>query len=250
MFGNGSELAESEYAWNKCTKNRGHLTFIPASGFALHHLPKDFQNPEVLEYVRTVAALTVRLRVGYTSWDRPGHVPFAHHRGSYEPHTGSGLVTDVIEHEGPCQCSDCTSSPSPHAFHKWYEVCVETALHVVYNTEEAKATWVDFFYDDEESVSNGRKKTLWAAEVKREYARGDFCSCVCVTHDHHLVTKLQEYLRRSTKTKFYGLSGRWMQAGWDHVCVMASHPHGQPKKITIGRLSNEHEITPAHRYYV
>ena len=250
MLDKESEEEEGAIAWQQCKKNRGHPNFIPASDFCLDHLPEKFRCPKALEYVKTISALTVMLRVGYTSWERPNYFAFSQHRGSDVQHTGSALVSEITEHDGPCQCSECDHSPLQSRPQKWFEIHLETALHVIYNTEEAQASRVDFFYDDERAIAEGRKKTLWATEVRKAHSQGDFCSFVCVTHNLDLAQRLQEYLRKSTKAKFYGLSGRWMASGWDNMCVMASHPHGQPKKITLGRLMNEHEITPAHRYYV
>ncbi|RUS88244.1 hypothetical protein EGW08_004010 [Elysia chlorotica] len=190
------------------------------------------------------------LRVGFTSWGRPDHFAFAQHRGSDVLHTGSALVCDIVERSGACCCSDCARCPTQARHQAWFEIHLETALHVIYDTEEARATRVDFFYDDDQAIAAGRRKTVWASEVKHIHSEADFCSFVCATHDTSLVRQLQQHLAQSTKTKFYGLSGCWMSAGWDHVCVIASHPHGQPKKITVGRLTNERELSPLHRYFI
>lgn len=250
VLGIETEAIESEAQWRECRKNRDHPAFIPISEMSIEQLPRNFQTRDALDYVRTIANLTVMLRVNYVSEDRPNHFAFSHSRGLRALHIGTALVCDVMEHSGPCKCVECAKSPCPSSDQRWYEIHMETALHVLFNTEEARHTRVDFFYDSDTSHVDGKQKTIWATEVKKAYERGDFCSFVCATHDDSLAKELQEFLKKSTRRNFYGYSGRWMSSGWDHMCVMASHPHGQPKKITIGRLTNEHEITPAHRYFV
>ena len=128
VLGRGPEATESAYAWKNCTKNPGHSQFIPAPEFCLDHLPKWCADPTVVECVRAISALTVRLRVNYTSWGRPDGYSFANHRGSNILHTGSGWVRDIKVGSGPCRCPECQQSSFPKQV--WYEVHLETACHV------------------------------------------------------------------------------------------------------------------------
>ena len=139
VFGPGPEAAESGYRWKKCTKNPGHASFIPVSIFSPEHLPLRYRTPEVLDYLRALMILTVKLRVTFTSCARPEGYPLFDKRGSDNPHCGSGWVCGVVIGRGPCPCTVCVGSSSP--CQEWYEVYITTVCHVVYNSEEAT---VDF----------------------------------------------------------------------------------------------------------
>ena len=235
MFGAGPEAAESAYAWRNCTKNCGHANFIPVTDFCLDNLPKWCNLSTVVDYVKTIAALTVRLRVSYTSYDRPDGYSFCNHRGSTMPHTGSGWVRNVFIGSGPCRCPKCQKSSSPRQ--EWYEVHLETACHVIYNSEEAQATEVDFFYDDERSRLKGRTKTIHALENRTQNSDDDTCTLVCATHDQYLANLLQMYLKDTAKTKFFGPPKVWSLPEWENLCIIVSHPHGQPKQVTVGEVT-------------
>ena len=197
VLGQGPEATESAYAWKNCTKNPGHSQFIPAPEFCLDHLPKWCADPTVVECVRAISALTVRLRVNYTSWGRPDGYSFANHRGSNILHTGSGWVRDIKVGSGPCRCPECQQSSFPKQV--WYEVHLETACHVVYNTEEAQATKADFFYDDERSREEGWAETIHAVGTTTRDEETDTSTLLCVTHDQALVETLQAYLIKLKK---------------------------------------------------
>ena len=226
---------ESTRSWSLCTKNPGHEDFIPYPDFRPDHLPAGWRTPEKIESVRIMAEITVRLRVNYTSFDRPDGFAFCNSKGSTSVHTGSGWIHDVrYRKDVPCPCSDCATSLSPQP--EWTEIVVVTAAHVVYNTEEAQATAVDLFYDDERSRRNGRMKTAMGSEVKFVDVEGDTCLLSCATHDTDLNEKLQELRPSAAKT----FAERNCFANWrptvGNVCVIISHPHGKPKQITIGQV--------------
>lgn len=236
VLGQGPEAAESAYAWENCTKNHGHPNFIHASDFDLKHLPKWCTLQTVVDFVRTIAALTVRLRVAYTSWGRPEGYSFSNHRGSKVVHTGTGWVRFVSPGSGPCQCFECRESSTPRQ--TWFKLNLETACHVVYNTEEAQATKVDFFYDDDKKAKNkGKFKTTQAIEVQTQDADGDTCTLVCATHDEKLASTLLAHLEELGKIKFFGPPKVWSLPGWQNLCIVVSHPHGQPKKVTVGSVA-------------
>ena len=135
----GHEAAESAYAWSHCTKNPGHGNFIPASDFSLEHLPlKHPDSSEIVDYVKDVAKRTVRLRVRYTSWERPDGYTFSKDRGSTATHVGSGLVLTANRGDGDCNCHECKNSSKPSK--EYYKICICTACHVVFNSLEASST--------------------------------------------------------------------------------------------------------------
>ncbi|GFN99910.1 hypothetical protein PoB_002641600 [Plakobranchus ocellatus] len=223
-----SEAAESVYQWSACTKNHGHHKFIPVQEFCLDHLPKWCQRKFVFDMVRIMLVLTVRLRVTYTSWERPKGYSFYNHRGSDVLHTGTGFVLAVVEGKGPCQCRSCTDSSSPHQ--KWYQILVHSACHVVFNTEEAQHTKVDFFYDDKTS----RLTSLWVTQAIATDPLADTCTLLCATHEEALAEKLYACVRKIENHSQDIKMDRLSKDLW-RLCVVVSHPHGQPKYVTVGR---------------
>ena len=223
---------ESDKTWAACKKYPGHEEFIPYAEFRQELLPESARTPEMLARVRNLAASTVRIRVGYTSDERPKGYPFHSVRGSCLVHTGSGWVEDV--HQQPsvtCPCFECASRPLPHL--QSYEIMVRTAAHVVYNSEEAKATQVDFFYDDERSMLEGRTKTIWGLDVVDNDANRDMCCLRCVTHDDELAKQLLSIPEVAMPLEFP--NARSTPRLYTD-CAIVSHPHGQPKKITFGKM--------------
>ena len=138
-----------------------------------------------------------------------------------------------------------------------------TVSHVVFNTEEAKATQVDLFYDDESSHLDGRMKSLWGFDAVNPDPERDFNVLRCVSHDEALGSQLAEYFRASTPSPtlreyLKDATPTWDKSeGHDVFCgelgdpgalvdlpillkngiiLIISHPHGQPKQVTLGSV--------------
>ncbi|KAK3787827.1 hypothetical protein RRG08_038529 [Elysia crispata] len=235
VIGCGPEAEESTLAWTKCTKNPGHSKFLPASKFDLKHLDRHFRDTTVFNSIKALSDLTVRLRVTYTSHKRPDGYAFAKYKGSDILHLGSGWVYRVRLGEGLCPCRDCACSSFPCK--QWYRIYVFTACHVVYNSEEAQNTMVDFFYDDETYRKEGKVKTVWGSEIFIKSEEKDHSLLSCVTHSKDLFMQLQEARRNLfLKELVRGALSRGQLSLPEPVVVIVSHPHGQPKKITVGQL--------------
>ncbi|GFO14414.1 hypothetical protein PoB_004091900 [Plakobranchus ocellatus] len=292
---------EGSREWEKCEKNPGHTGFISAPDFSLLHLPEEYRTREILELVQAQADLTVRLRVGYTSANRPDGYPFSNFRGRYIPHTGTGVVTTVCHEQwgnssdsseddyysdeeekeddrneetkrrdfeaferesrqplftgANCPCHDCEDTRSIASLNQtkptgkqtegamskydgnhllsrpgddrnryvgeWQKlsqgtgltndfhtnehlesetsvietqekpcwlVFIETALHVVYDTDEAKHTVVDVFYDRNDRTE--RPQSLYGFCADETSKVDDRCKIRCCTHNENLVRKL------------------------------------------------------------
>ena len=229
-------------------KNPGHTKFIPVREFTDDHLPSppsDIQR----ETLKTLVDLTVRLRVHWTSSDRPDEDDLSEHRGSGSLRTGTGFIWTVSgpHTSKPCPCRVCDGK----VWRKYWTFTVVTAQHVVYNTQEAQQTRVDLFYDEESSQQDGTMKTVWAAETVWAESPTDVSDVLCVTHDEFLAERisslhhscrslLDSYEQSLTRPKDHGAGHRFRkvfhQKTQGHV-VIVSHPHGQPKKITVGKMS-------------
>ena len=219
----------------------------------------------VREWVRAAADLTVKLTVGYTSQDRPDGYPFFGVRGTSIPHVGTGWIYDVdSEINEPCPCDNCDGQE----VRKYWRFRVKTAQHVVYDTEEAKRTRLDLFYDDETSRQDGKVVSVWPLRVVVSDTKYDWCHMECVTHDERIGKMVESLYRRwdsliedirsrsrpiyskksslldrlreaeatrsrsrpiySKKSSLLG-EGQWYS-------LIISHPHGQAKKITLGKV--------------
>ena len=159
---------------------------------------KDFidrlsEGDPVREWVRAAADLTVKLRVGYTSQDRPDGDPFFGVRGTSIARVGTGLIYLVdSEINEPCPCDNCDGQE----VRKYLRFLVHTAQHVLYDTEEAKRTRVDLFYDDETSRQDGKVVSVPALRVVGSSAGNDRCVMECVTHDERIGEMVEFLVRR------------------------------------------------------
>ena len=183
---------------------------------------------------------TVRLGVYWTSPDRPDNYPFSNDRGTKIRRMGTGFIRHVFKpvSEKPCPCDTCNGEITK----KFWRLRVWTAAHVVYNTEEAKSTKVDLFYDDDSCKSDGSMMTLTGLEVVRISHDADICYMECVTHDEALAGRIEslDWSLHSAITERLdlGLPYPDILPPCDEgrlPILIVSHPHGQPKKITWGQ---------------
>ncbi|GFR69986.1 hypothetical protein ElyMa_005643700 [Elysia marginata] len=233
------EGAESGFNWKYCKKNPGHEKFISAQDFKDNYLPR-LQSREKREVFRSlILDATVRLRVHCTSLDRPDDDQMAAHRGTCRMRVGTGFICYVYrpEYNKPCICRECNGKVA----RKQWRFGVKTAQHVVYNTEEAKETKIDLFCDDESCEKDGRMKSVWGVEVECSFSNMDFCDIWCVTCDEDLGERISSAwpYRSDIKLNCQDVSDLGLLPSCDEDCdpaLIVSHPHGQPKKITVGEL--------------
>ena len=193
----------------------------------------------VREWVRAAADCTVRLRVGYTSQDRPDGDPLCGSRGKSIPRVGTGLICDVdSEINEPCPCDNCDGQE----VRKYLRFYVQTAQHVVYDTEEAKRTRIDLFYDDETSRQDRKVVSVWALRVVWSYTEYDQCWMECVTHDERIGKMVESLVRRwrslteDMRSKPIYFKKSSLSGEGQFFTLIISHPHGQAKKITLGKV--------------
>ncbi|GFR90057.1 hypothetical protein ElyMa_000807900 [Elysia marginata] len=192
------------------------------------------------EVLRSFIDLTVKLTVRCTSQERPDDDDMAEDRGTDKVRVGTGCIWHVREpgYNMPCFCCNCNGKIT----RKQWRFEIVTAKHVVYNTEEAKKTKIDLFYDDESCQKDGRMKTLWGLGVEIElcFPDKDVCNMLCVTCDEDLGERIQYAWRcRLDKLNRQQLSDLGLQQSCNkdsHPVLIVSHPHGQAKKISMGNL--------------
>ncbi|GFR96019.1 hypothetical protein ElyMa_000957600 [Elysia marginata] len=127
-----------------------------------------------------------------------------------------------------------------------WSVTVETALHVVYDTKEARSTVMDVFYDT--NSASKRSLSLYGFCVTHRYEEEDRCIIKCATHNEELVRRLS-----AAETRRYSLNkalGKPNQAVYEQsqintenasfspqtfrLAIVIGHPHGRSKTISVG----------------
>ena len=193
--------------------------------------------------------LTVRVRVQWTSRDRPDDDDLADFRGSDRFRLGTGFIRECSgpRREEPCPCRECDGKVAK----EHWTFTVQTAWHVVYDTEEASKAKVDLFYDDQDSLPE-RVRTVWSVKAVWCNSKWDICQLLCVTHDQALAERVSSLLACWSPLRGYSiytpekrglLDSIRTRCGSDQdgeesdrtLAVIVSHPHGQPKRVTVGR---------------
>ena len=149
---------------------------------------------------------------------------------------------------------DAVSIKSSPLDQHWYEIRVRTARLLVYNRDEAKSTEVDFFYDDEETMAEGRVKTVSASDSTDgcQYQwinnNSDDCFFTCVTQDKDLIERLEGALEN------VAIQEPEEQVVADHpirlLVVIISHRHGEAKHITVGSTTGMGYSSIKHQGHV
>ncbi|GFS27906.1 hypothetical protein ElyMa_005316100 [Elysia marginata] len=253
--GSEHEAAESERNWNGCEKNPGHKQFISAQNFTENYLPR-LQSDQKRGMLKNLIDLTVRLRVSCTSLHRPDDDDLAAHRGTGKLRTGTGFIYDV--HDPDYNKPNLLNEGLGNETKKHWRFYVQTACHVVYNTEEAKETKVDLFYDENSCERDGRMKSVWGVRVINSTPGIDWCSMLCETCDEDLGKRIESAVR----CRFYDDKlkpedifdlGLLKLQHYDEKCqpvVIVSHPHGQPKQITVGELKTWQRSSIKHQVLI
>ncbi|GFO11611.1 hypothetical protein PoB_003811600 [Plakobranchus ocellatus] len=182
-------------------------------------------------------------------------------------HVGSGWITDIVEFYGSCGgCAECARSSSstfhselPKKKEKFYRIFVASVKHVVYNDDEVKATEVQIFYEDKKSRKEKTMKSIYASSLNLGITRDDSMILECITHDESLVSELQVCLERMRSLlikknrtdrdyrDFYPEIPSVDRK--NNLCIMVSHPHGQPKMITVGKRKEIYYSQPSNVEY-
>ncbi|XP_012937885.1 uncharacterized protein LOC101856656 [Aplysia californica] len=252
-------------SFDGCRKHRDHEHFLSVDDFGvdnLNTLPPhlDLPKKDIVSWVKSWAALVVRIKVNVISDLRPEFwgdddekpYPFGNMRGRIVNCVGSSWVHSVTGPlEGPCSCIEC-GKLSTNKKDKCWLIMLLTARHVVYDDKEARACKIDFFDDGPDGSG---VQTLKGSEVHEANTERDHCVLVRFTHDDDLGQKLRDLCEQRRETdedlrkKLRDKWGLWDEmalsysfldefTSWLPVFVI-SHPHGRMKYITIGYFNRE-----------
>ncbi|KAI8785472.1 uncharacterized protein LOC106071891 [Biomphalaria glabrata] len=238
-----SEGGEGELlsSFDNCSKNPGHQAFIPINDLTVDHLPENFKDNDICEYMHSVADLTARVSVNTTSYDRPEFwaetdisYPFFATRGSSVFRFGSAMVRRVTKHTDQdsypetCKCNMCLTSSTPSTV--WVELDVYTATHVVFNAEETQSVNLKFFFNDYKNPSVNFDRT----DFVRADVNEDLTWLKCYTCDKTLVERLSSVWERFLASRTVVCDRYESEMETYKLTFIVSHPHGCSKMVTIG----------------
>ncbi|GFN99978.1 hypothetical protein PoB_002648400 [Plakobranchus ocellatus] len=157
-------------------------------------------------------------------------------------------ITPSCGRSSPPSCTSTSASIVQEPLkikEKWFDIYVATAKHVVFNPDEAQATEVQIFYDDRESRKNKRMKSIYGRKTGLGSSHDDFCIVICRTHNESLANELKVCLERMRNMMVKKNrddivdqpKGVFPPDYPNNLCIMVSHPHGQPKMVTLGKTS-------------
>ncbi|CAL1537526.1 unnamed protein product [Lymnaea stagnalis] len=221
-----------------CEKHKtynSHDGFIPYTDFCRRSLPRRYRDPYLLDVIKVIAFLTVRIDVTYTSPARPLAYPCSESRGRTAKRSGTGRIGMVWKYTDndhrTCPCTACKQSENP--VRNWGLIRVITAVHVVYDKAEALKATCRFGYDSYKSPT----VIFEGVDMERADVNDDRCHLSCVTHDLELLDKLKlqwsryPALHRKVTEKFKRPN--------DKLVVIVSHPHGCSKHVSLGSWTNK-----------
>ncbi|GFR90294.1 hypothetical protein ElyMa_004300800 [Elysia marginata] len=204
-----------------------HPNFIPVPDFGLYNIPEGFRSDAVLEYIN-ISARTVKLVTRYNSPDRPTSSTRGLKDGK---RLGSGWVVKLEYLGQQSENPECKESLAPES-HCW-AVIINTSTQLVYDSQEAKATQVELFYDDESSLEEGKVITLQGVEIEETDPTSHISLLVCFTHDAALAKQLDDYVKENMALREAILREMTNDVDLTQVMVIC-HPQGLPKRIWMG----------------
>ncbi|BFZ19024.1 hypothetical protein BsWGS_22063 [Bradybaena similaris] len=258
--------ADLHREFDTCAKNPGHENFIPVDKFGIEDLPEGYRDSDLVDYIRAVSDLTVRVTVTYVSDKRPATVP-----GSSKPYPGyrvrgrrrltlgTGFVGPVYiknwNRGNSCPCKECRNSSTPKMNFATFQIY--TASHVVFDEHEGEHTTCHLFFDRGKTPDKcSGVVTLKDMCYVKSNVNEDVCFLKYHTHDLDLAQRLRQketQLRELRDTVFKKMPRicKFKQRldGLDKqpLLFIVSHPHGCSKQVSLGRWTSADTF---HNYMV
>ena len=197
--------------------------------------------------LRVIADRTVRIRAFYTSQEyKSDYCTCWRSTESKGPRLGTGYIYGISESNGPCPCKKCKRKKSKKC--KYWMLTVNTASYIVCNMKEAEKATIDLFYDNKSSMDGGQVRSLTPIDFLKSESDQERCSLFCVTCDPAIIERirpLSSLQPSSCEGDLLDSFRRLLTQGRPAFALVVSHPHGLPKKITMGSLW--WDPTSAHR---
>ncbi|CAG5116466.1 unnamed protein product, partial [Candidula unifasciata] len=207
---------KSDSASMRCENREHHVHYIEASDTAkltkrLSQIP-EIESNVLFQFIRCMCDLTALTELVIADGIR----------------CGTCFVQKIEKFANTsCPCPECQG----HRNTKWGKVTLTTALHVLKDEADASKCTVRFFIDSEDSTDQG--KIIYGLKSHSRDVTGDWCALVCATHDLDLLTLLEDKLKEYWKLG-RALKDKYQKESENLVVVVVSHPHGGPKRISLG----------------
>uniref|UniRef100_A0A2C9LGL0 Uncharacterized protein n=1 Tax=Biomphalaria glabrata TaxID=6526 RepID=A0A2C9LGL0_BIOGL len=134
-----------------------------------------------------------------------------------------------------CPCAQCEKSGTPKSV--WAKISVSTSKALVYDGFEAEDVQCRLFYDNLNPA-----ELLEGFRVENDNIATDFCSLTCYTCNIALIEKLKEHLEEFNETNNKIQSLQTTLTRLNGFVFIVSHPHGEEKKISFGKIVHKNEI--------
>lgn len=231
-------------------------------------MPGGYRDKCLVSLIKILSDLTVRVKVEYTSEDRPltypdsdRPYPFSRSWNVDMMRTGSGWVWNVekysqIYDQKVCSCKECCLSSAPAT--KWAEIGIRSAAHVVFDLKEGKRTTCHLYYDEGSTPETCPGVVTLSGMSRVDInVKEDWCKMTFVTHDMVLADTLEALtkrfmdLQKELRQKYNSCTGplpiepKCFAPDKDAkptLTVIVSHPHGCNKQITIGEYTQREEV--------
>ncbi|BFY97978.1 hypothetical protein BsWGS_01018 [Bradybaena similaris] len=255
------EEADLYRHYDSCTKNPGHKNFIPVDTFSIKDLPEGYRDNAIVDYIKVLSDLTVRVTVSERRPETVGIKPYPGHpcRGQRRITVGTGWVHRVIiwndEMGQMCECKDCRTSSTPQT--KFAKISVRTAAYVCYDESGGDHITCHLFFNKGTPETCEGVVTLTGMRCWRINTDVDYCYMDHYTHDLGLAQILQsryqekENLRCNMRAKLLETTNimcRQPTLDMRPLSVIVSHPHGCSKHVSISRCHSLHEQPNEHRH--
>ncbi|CAG5132238.1 unnamed protein product, partial [Candidula unifasciata] len=244
---------------DRCKKNPGHKNFIPVDRFCIEDLPEDYRDKNVVDFIRLVSDLTVRVTVNYVSDKRPElapggirNYPGYNVRGKRRITVGTGIVAHVSNSANEtCKCKDCINSTTPET--NFAKIFIRTATHVVFDKLEAEHTTCNLFFDrgSRPNECSGVVALTGNFDAVFNNIDKDTCQISYMTHHLELADRLRQMLSQVAilgKTVFAKIPSHYKfklkpnaMDRYPLMCIV-SHPHGCSKQISLGRWTSADKL--------
>uniref|UniRef100_A0A2C9LSK0 Uncharacterized protein n=1 Tax=Biomphalaria glabrata TaxID=6526 RepID=A0A2C9LSK0_BIOGL len=236
------ELESSLSEMQNCTKNKGHSNLIPIEDFSVDDLQFNFRQKELVELIKLLGYLTVKVTVPYCSPERPNKRRPCNENS---PRIGTGKICDVrkvtsLSRDERCPCSSCASSGNPA--NSWAEIKIVTSSSVVFDDDEGRHATCLFGFDNADS-QGVPLEGVGIATLEKE-----ICHLQCVTHDLQLADELASNLMayKSGRVRFFN---DYKDSNVEtKLIAVVSHPHGQFKHVSIKvDPSTDQDVSPSKK---
>ncbi|BFZ25943.1 hypothetical protein BsWGS_28982 [Bradybaena similaris] len=235
--------------FDNCQRNPGHPNFFPVDKFSMLNLPPDYRKEEILEFIKSVSDLTVRVSVSYVSEERPETVqgtdipyPWYSIRGSNRLRVGSGQISEVeFPDHDVCEGEKCKNFDTPNK--GWFaRIHIQTAAHVVYNDQEGKHTTCHLFFNSDETPDACKDVVTLATGCRTDAdIENDMCELIYFTHDKTLASRLQTLIERRqdlVRRCYHFYREEKNSRLGPPLNIVVSHPHGCAKQISLGQYGS------------